>query len=694
MLAPGDGRLREAGRFGAQPRAVGERLLTALDRALALAGRLPRRALDERFDPLAQAGRIANTSFVIATLSGALLFFWYVPSVHQAYASVAGMADSPLLAELMRSIHRYSSDACMLFAVLHGLQSLAGKRFAGPRWLPWVTGILMVGLVWGLGWTGYWLVWDQRAQLTAVGTARLLDALPIFVDPLGRSLLTDDSVSSLLFFLVFFLHMLVPLAMAVGIWLHIARIQRSEYFTSRALTLWILVALVALSLIRPATSAPPAAMQVAPSAMTLDYWFLLPIVLTDRLESGILWALFLGTGAVLAAIPWWMARGKIRPAEVVEARCNACQACFVDCPYGAIQMVPRTDGNTERTARAEVDPSRCIGCGICNGSCDSAGIGVPWIGELVERRRLERWLEASKAAGEEVSIAYACAESAAADLEVDAETGLCAELPGYRVMPVPCAGWVLAHTAERALRHGARGVLVIGCSPGRCAYREGAKWASQRLLGERKPALRVDKVEVGRIQLLALDRGDRRALVRAAAELRAPERPATHRISRGMRGAIAAATLLLLLGAIWAPSDLPYRAPAQPEPRLVVSFKHAGRSDQHCRKVSPEELAQLPLHMRKPEICDRLRAPVRMKVRIDGEERLAETYPPRGLFGDGNSLTIQHFTLTPGEHRVEVAIGDTLDPNEWSHTEARSLHFEPERTRVVLFDTALGFRWR
>ena len=109
-------------------------------------------------------------------------------------------------------------------------------RVTGARWVAWVTGLALLGLLWVVGWLGYWLVWDQRAQQVALGSARLLDALPIFADPLGRSFLTDRSVNSLLFFVVFFVHMLLPLGMGVALWLHITRLSRPRFLPDRRMT--------------------------------------------------------------------------------------------------------------------------------------------------------------------------------------------------------------------------------------------------------------------------------------------------------------------------------------------------------------------------------------------------------------------------------------------------------------------------
>jgi quinol-cytochrome oxidoreductase complex cytochrome b subunit len=204
-------------------------------------------AVPEELNPLAQAGAIANTTFLVAVVSGIVLLVWYSSSVHLAFGSVRAMAASPWTAQLTRSVHRYSSDACMFFVTLHALKLFFQRRFGGTRWLAWITGAFLVATLWLVGWLGYWLVWDERARQVALGTARMLDVLPIFADPLSRSFLTDEDVGSLLFFIVFFVHMLIPLAIGVALWLHITRLSRPRFLTRRRLTLWVLGALAVAS---------------------------------------------------------------------------------------------------------------------------------------------------------------------------------------------------------------------------------------------------------------------------------------------------------------------------------------------------------------------------------------------------------------------------------------------------------------
>ncbi len=723
----------------AQPPVRGARLLRGLDRLLLRLTQGLRAALPDSLNPLLQLGAIANIALIAAIVSGVLLLIWYTPSHTGAWASVEAMHEAPLTAGLMRSLHRYASDATLLFSLLHGLQTLASRRLAGPRWVAWVTGMLAVGLIWIIGWLGYWLVWDQRAQLVAVGTAQALDVLPIFTDPLSRSFITNESVSSLLFFVVFFVHMLLPLIIGILLWLHLSRLARPRFLTRWPLTAWVIGTLIALSLLLPAQSAPAADMSAIPDTLTMDWWYLLPVALTDRLSGGLLWLVTFVLGVIALGAPWYLV-AKRRPvaasdsngrprgpalhtstdpgrpqgpplpapaapptrralaAEVDPAKCNACQKCFHDCPYDAISMVARSDGKNFPSV-ALVDPARCIGCGICAGSCDSSGIGLDWLPVPAERRKIDQWLASLTPDDPDRMVAFACARSAAETLPLDPD-GRSSALPGYRVCAVPCAGWVHPLSVERALRRGAAGVLIVACRPGSCTYREGATWTAERLAGRREPVLRKDHVDPSRVLLLEHDAHERAALLSAAAAFRAranppppappppsppgsPRRPRARAILVGLVSAAAFAALT------WLPSDLPYQTPTDPDPQLVVSFKIAGEVTERCRTRTPEELAALPAHKRTPQVCERGRAPVHLRVALGDRVLLDRDYAPSGAFGDGASVAVETLTVPPGRHPVTISIGSPPA----ALTAERELDFRLHSRRVVLFDRLTGFSW-
>jgi ferredoxin len=676
------------------PRARGEALLRALENGFFRLDRLLARALPESLNPFLHTGAIAVSSLIVATATGIALLLWYSPSVHNAYDSVAAMSAAPWTSGLVRSLHRYSSDACMFFALVHAVRLFFGRRFVGPQWLAWVTGIVMVGTLWFVGWTGYWLVWDERAQELAVGSARLLDALPFFADPMERSFLTDAGVNSLLFFVVFFVHMLLPLAMAVALWLHIARLARSRFLTEQAMTIWLLASLLLLSIVYPADNAEPARMANLSRSFSMDWWYLFPLVLTDRLAAGALWSVVLLGSSVTFALPWALRRPKPPPAQVVQKKCNACMKCYQDCPYDAITMIPRTDGNKRHDVRAFVDPNQCTSCGICAGSCDTAGVGIDWFAVTDQRRGLAGWLGRAVNAGESPYVAFVCGESAGATLEVDPDTGRCAELPGFLVVHLPCAGWLHPFGIEHTLKYGGSGVVVVSCGPGACRYREGASWEQMRIDGLREPALRVDKIPREKVLLLNLDRTRKGEMLGRARAFReegvVPREPARPQAVVGLAATAVAVVIAAGLGLV---SDLVYASPGLSASELVVSFKHPGQVSENCRDLTPEELAKLPVHMRQGRVCDRARASVRLRVELDGERVVDATLAPMGIWSDGNSVAIERIPVELGEHDVRVAIGDSPDVDEWSFIDEKRLSFDDRTRRVVTFDRVSGFAW-
>ncbi len=667
-----------------------EQLLLRFDRALT-------RVLPERLNPFLQTGSLAVMMFFVALVSGIILLIWYRPSVVHAYPSMEMMVDQRWFAGIWRSLHRYSSDACVIFALIHMFRLFLERRFTGARWFAWITGIAMLIVLWFLGWTGYWLVWDERAQHVATGSAAMLDILPIFADPMGRSLLVNETVNSLLFFVVFFLHMMVPLAMGVVMWLHIARIARAHFLTDRPMTIWACAMLLGLSIAYPATNAGPAAMQELGQSFTMDWWFLLPLWFTDRYDAGVLWLALIGGSVLLGIVPWAFGRGTARPALVDAKKCNACEQCFNDCPYHAIDMIKRTEGNMKYETQAHVNPDKCVGCGICAGSCDSVATGLPWFDTGEQRQRIEGWVEPAVAQGETPGVAFVCADSAGGTLSIDTQTGRCKELPGFFVLEVPCAGWVHTLTAERLLRRGASCVLVTACAHGEDArFREGYKWTQQRFDGERGPSLRTDKVDREAVTLMTYNRTQKKDFIDAALAIHGEgQKPAALEHPRALATLVAAGLACLIAATVGFVSDFSYATPQPEQSKLVVTFMHPGSVSENCRELSEEELAKVPIHMRAQNKldCDRRRADVRLRLFIDGEPVLEKTYPPQGLWGDGTSVALETLDIPEGTHQIAVAVGDTANSESWEYEAQQELEFTLEEHHVILFDRREGFTW-
>lgn len=663
-----------------------EKPLRALETAWLGLDRFTEKLLPPALNPFGQLGAIANTCFLVALVSGISLLVWYSPSVHQAYASLEALRHGAWVGETMRSLHRYSSDGCILFILLHTMRIVCQRRFGGARWLAWMAGLFMLAVMWFIGWTGYWLVWDAGAQHIALGTSRFIDSLHLFDEPLAQAFLTDQSVPSLLFFLIFFTHMLLPLAIGIGLWLHLARLNRSRLLTSWPMTLAITGSLIVVSTLLPACSSAPAQMTVKTPGFFMDWWYLWPLTLTDRLGGGILWAIFLFTGLIVSTFPWWMARrmpARLK-AEVDLSRCFGCTLCAKDCPFTAITMIPREDGR-KFEVQSMVNPDLCVGCGVCVGACDSQAINLPAYESRAVERELSGWIDAVKARGEKPFLVFACAESAIPSLRLKPD-GTLLETPNCRVEKVPCIGWVSAVMLERPLKRGVEQILVVGCGQTDPVAREGSRWFAHRLEGRRQPSFNPAEADARRIRLLHLNRGERVDF----AELFNGRRPAA-----GQRGRISAivagVSLALVLGAlIWLVSQLPYRTADSTAPELVVSFVHQGETV-GSKKMSQEEMDKLLPHMRAQVNLIRERVPVRLRVQVDGETRHDEAYQPKGISKDGPSMAIVRLPVKAGSHQIILQLADTTDTNLWTRTWNHQVNFHDNRVSVVIFDTKNGF---
>jgi len=467
-------------------------VLKLLQRSLRAGFDLAERGLDRVFgpalNPLAQLGAMGFFLFWIVAVSGVYLFAVFDTGVENAYASVEWYSTSAHRwhAGVMRSFHRYASDLMIVVMALHMLREFSLDRYRGVRWFSWFTGIPVIWFLYISGITGYWLVWDQLAQYIATTSTELLDWLPIFGEPIARNFLAPSSLSSRFFTLLVFLHIAVPLVLLFTLWIHIQRITRPKVNPPRLLAAMTLLALLAVSLAKPALSQGPADLAKLPSPVGLD-WFYLPLYPLADATPGALWGLLAAVTVMLAAMPWLPPLRRMKPATVDLDHCNGCGRCVEDCPYEALQLVPRSDG-LPYAVQVAVDASKCVSCGICTGSCPSStpfrtadalhtGIDLPELSFAEMRERLHA-IAAMLTQTPRVLV-IGCWHGAAG-----------ARQDG--TLQLPCVAMAPPSLIDYALSRGlVDGVAIAGCSESACYNRLGLDWTRQRIAGARDPYLRA-----------------------------------------------------------------------------------------------------------------------------------------------------------------------------------------------------------
>ena len=458
----------------APPGAIATRLLEHVEAALDW-------PFGSRCNPLRHLGALGFFLFWVIVGSGIYLYFAFDATATGAYRSIDELSRTPIGA-LARGLHRYASDAFVVVIALHLLREALRGRFIGARWLPWVTGVALLWLVYASGIGGYWLAWDEVAQFSLTATAEWLDWLPLFGFALVRNFLESGQMSDRFYSLLVFLHIGVPLFLLLGMWLHIQRVVRADVNPRRALALGTLAMLAVLSAAKPALSEGPADVTAMPLQLPLDWWLLFVHPVMYRTSPAALWMGAAGLTALLAALPWLARAPRAPVARVSLANCNGCGRCFADCPFGAVVIAPRSDAK-RAAGEARVIPELCVACGICAGACPSStpfrsvaelvtGIDMPQRPLAALRERLERVL-AGLGGGPRV-VVFGCDRAADVRRLARADTAAVSLL---------CTGQLPPSFVEYALRSGADGVLVSGCARDGCHFRLGDEWVEQRLTG-------------------------------------------------------------------------------------------------------------------------------------------------------------------------------------------------------------------
>jgi len=443
-------------------------------------------------NPLKHLGALTIFFCWIVLISGIWLLIFFRTSVSGAFESVEYLTrEQWYLGGIMRSLHRYASDAAIVTILLHLINEFIYDKYRLKRWFSWVTGMPLVWLVFALGITGYWLVWDELAQYVAITSAELIDRIPVFTDSMATNFLSDVSLSDRFFTLMAFLHLIgLPLFLVFGIWLHVFRLSKPRINPPRSLMAGTLICMLVLSLVFPAESQDKANLAMAPQTIGFDWFYLHIYPLVQMWSPGWVWVLLVGVSTLVVVAPWLPPAKAVPGAKVDLGNCNGCQRCADDCPFEAIIMGPRSDGQAYEL-EAVVNEDLCVSCGLCVGACPTAtpfrsrsdlipGIDLPDISAAMLRQSIRN--AARDLRGDNREMVFACSGS-------DADTRLLKT--GQAVVHVRCMGQLPPSFIDYVLsRDFADSVLLAGCGSGDCRYRYGIEWTEQRIARKRDPNLR------------------------------------------------------------------------------------------------------------------------------------------------------------------------------------------------------------
>jgi len=123
--------------------------------------------------------------FIIQLITGVLLMFYYRPTPDHAYESIVFIMNEVRYGWLIRSIHSWAANLMIATLFIHLISVFFMQAYRPPRELMWISGVVLLGLVLGFGFTGYLLPWDEMAfYATQIGTE-----IPKSIPVVGNSIM-------------------------------------------------------------------------------------------------------------------------------------------------------------------------------------------------------------------------------------------------------------------------------------------------------------------------------------------------------------------------------------------------------------------------------------------------------------------------------------------------------------------------
>jgi len=274
-------------------------------------------------------GGITLFLFVIQVLTGILLLLYYRPTSAEAFESVQFIMTQVEFGWLIRSVHSWSANLMVLAAMIHMFSAFFLRAYRKPRELTWLSGMVLLFLTMGFGFSGYLLPWNTLAFFaTKVGTD-MAGALP-FIGPFILEFLRGgEEVTGATLTRFFGFHVaILPGIATLFLLAHLALVQKwgissppgktdtrtmpfFPNFALRELMAWygalgVLGALAALFPWELGEKADPFA--PAPAGIRPE-WYFLAVFYTLKLIPSRIWVFegeFLGILGLMAGVMIWM----------------------------------------------------------------------------------------------------------------------------------------------------------------------------------------------------------------------------------------------------------------------------------------------------------------------------------------------------------------------------------------------------
>jgi len=172
-------------------------------------------------------GGISFFLFLVLTVTGVYLMFFYVPSVSRAYQDILAIGNSVAFGSLVRNMHRWGAHLMVLTVFLHMIRVFYHGAYKPPREFNWAIGVILLFSTLWLSFTGYLLPWDQIAFWAITVGSNMASYAPLLAKESSFLLLGGVSVDQGTLIRFYVMHVIAfPMIAAILMIVHFWRIRK------------------------------------------------------------------------------------------------------------------------------------------------------------------------------------------------------------------------------------------------------------------------------------------------------------------------------------------------------------------------------------------------------------------------------------------------------------------------------------
>ncbi len=172
-------------------------------------------------------GGLSFFLFILLTITGIFLMFYYAPTAEAAYQDIQELSTSVAFGSLVRNMHRWGAHFMVLSVFLHMSRVFYHGAYKAPREFNWVVGVVLLLLTLLLSFTGYLLPWDQLALWAVTVGTNMASFVPVFGSQVQFALLGAVAVSADTLLRWYVLHVLfLPFIIVIFMAVHFWRVRK------------------------------------------------------------------------------------------------------------------------------------------------------------------------------------------------------------------------------------------------------------------------------------------------------------------------------------------------------------------------------------------------------------------------------------------------------------------------------------